>query len=52
MNVVKNEAHVIANRTYIVMRKLSFVDAMRIIVMQIEDFTVASATTYVKIHMM
>jgi hypothetical protein len=51
MNVMKKDAHVTAKRTYTVMRKFIFVEAMRIIVMQIDDFTVASARTYVRIQM-
>jgi hypothetical protein len=44
-NVMKNEAHVTARRAYTVMRMFILVEAIRMMVMQIEDLTVARAKT-------
>jgi hypothetical protein len=51
MKVIKNDAHVTAKRQYTVTRRFILVLAMRMMVMQMEDLTVARASTYVKIQM-
>jgi hypothetical protein len=45
MKVMKNEAQVIPKRMYTAIRRLDFTEAIRIMVTQIDDLTVASATT-------
>jgi hypothetical protein len=48
--VMKNDAQVTAKRQYTVMRNFILVEAIRMIVIQMEDLTVARAKTYVRIQ--
>jgi hypothetical protein len=51
MKVIKNDAQVTNKRAYTAIRSFFIVDAMRMIVIQIEDLTVAKANTYTRIQM-
>jgi hypothetical protein len=45
IKVMRKDAQVTVRRAYTVYRRLIFIDAMRVIVMQIDDLTVANDTT-------